>query len=278
VLELQGAAGTPLAVDGCPLALPDPPPLRVSVEPGRHELRAKIGESIAAESFSVGAETTKLAVDKLPVATASGNASAKEVEAALKRVLEQVTAGVPPTGTDSLKLAFLNPAVAAVLQIDAREVAEAPATRAALPDDLALALDALRAAANRFAAAEKPCTERLEQLTTTALQLRQPQAPAAIHRAATLLAALRLGDDAGRSEGAIRGQLGVEESPMLNATVDQVVSDGTLKACAAGLEAPAATLADLTEHCLSQLGGPLAVIEQGGGERQEPESSAGSAQ
>ncbi len=260
-LELTGAAGGQLAIDGCPLVLPAESPLRVGVEVGRHELRAKTAAGVTTESFLAGPGETRLAVDRIPVPTQNGDAAAKQVEGQLKHVFEQVVTGVPPSGADSLKRVFLNPAVAAVLEIDARGVAEAPATRAALSDDLALGLDALRAAANRFELTEQPCTQRLEQLTATALQIRQPQAPEAVQRAATLLAALRLGDEPGRSEGAIRHQLGVDESPLLDATVDQVVGDAELKRCADGLKAPAATLAELTEHCLGQLAGPLAVIE-----------------
>ena len=259
-VDLLGPAGAPLAIDGCPLLLPAQPPLRVGLEPGGHELRARREEGVVAESFLAGPGETRLPIDKIPVATQTGAAAAQAVEGELKHVLQQVVTGAPPSGTDSLKLAFLNPAVAAVLEIDARSVANAPATRAALADDLALGLDALRAGARRFEAKEKPCTDRLEQLTATALQVRQPQAPEAVHRAAMLLAALRLGDEAGRSEGAIRTQLGVAESPMLDATVDQVVSDGELKGCAAGLKTASTTLAEATEHCLNQLLGPLAVI------------------
>jgi hypothetical protein len=266
-LELQGPAGSSLAIDGCPLVLPAEATLRAAVAPGRHELRAKAPAGVVAESILAGPGEPKLAIDRLPLATQDGTAGAKVVEGELKQVLAEVVSGAAPSGVDSLKLAFLNPAVAAVLEIDARGVADVPAVRASLPDDLALALDALRAAAHRFEITERPCTERLEQLTTAALQVRQPEAPPATHHAATLLAALRLGDEAGRNEGALRHQLGVVESPMLNATVDQVVGDAELKRCAEGLKAPSKTLAELTEHCLAQLASPLTVM----GSEVEPE-------
>ena len=129
----------------------------------------------------------------------------------------------------------------------------------------------MRAAASRFETVELPCIARLEQLTTSALNIRQPQAQPAVHRAAMLLAALRLGDDAGRSEGAIRQRLGVDDSPMLDATVDQVVNDAELKLCAGRLQGPAATLTELADRCLAQLGETLAFTEPA------PETSSGSA-
>jgi hypothetical protein len=231
-----------------------------------------------AESFPVGASPAKIVLGELPRPAADA-AAAKEVAARLKRILETLAGGAQPevavpAGADPMELAFLSPTVAAVLAADPAGPS-ASGARAALPDDLALELDALRAASSRFRSAAAPCRERLDAVATTALAVRQPGARATVREAVDVLAALRIGGEGGRSEVDVRSQLGIDESPMLDAAVDQVASDEELKRCVAPLGGAAAGLLELAERCLAAQGGASALM--GLAPEPEPESSSGSA-
>ncbi len=268
VLELLAPAGTPVAVDGCPLSFPAGGSLRLAVSPGTHELRAKPGASTVARGVTPGLPW-KLA--GLRAAPASSEA-AKHVQEALVALPSR---SAPPRNDpgDPWRAGLLDPLAAGALTL-AQTSAAAPGTRAALPDSLALVLDGLRAAGDRVAHAERPCTDQLRKKVAEVLAVRQPQAGDAVREAVAALAAARLEDGEGRAEvgaeRAIRRETAVPESPMLAAAVDDVAADDALRRCVETLNAPAEDVTSLAQRAVSEAGGALALIERESSEGSSP--------
>ncbi len=198
------------------------------------------------------------------------------VIAASDRIIAALAAAVqsPPEVDPSAPwtAALVAREAAAVLAI-ARGPAAAPAARAALPDDLALVLDGLRAASVRMSATSGPCAADLARKTAAVLAVRRPDAPAPLREAVAALAAVRIvaaeraaapGPDTGvAEERAIRDALGVEDSPLLDAAADEVTADPAARACAVKLSAPATDIATLADRAVTLAAGPFAGAPRG---------------
>ena len=268
VIELEGPAGSLVALDGCPIELGSQR-LRLGLAVGRHDVRSKIAGRVAAESFSVEPSGPPLALSltRLPSGIRAeaarpepskevGTSEAREIVLALRAIAEK-----PPEATvlggRPIAEALLDPGTLATLEIDRRGDATA-AARAALPDALALDLDGLRAADRRLELATAPCLDKLRLRAAAVLAVRQPHPSAALEGAVEAMVATRLADRGERDsrplESAILDRAGIPESRMLDGAVDEVATDAALGSCLAALAPAAAELSALAERALAEAG------------------------
>ncbi len=264
-VELTGAAR--LAIDGCPVPLSGAG-AKLALSPGTHQLRALVAEAVAHPgppsapgtaspgrvvdtSFAVGAGSQRLALDGLPVATKTDAAGAEEVARELAS-LESTPAPVPPSSGDPIGSAALDAVAARALAV-ARSAGR-PEIADSLPDDLALDLDALRAAGDRLEVVGGGWDAKLDRAARDAMREDGSTIEPKLLEATRLVGAVRIfanegGGDLER-ERAVLSRLGQWDGPRLDRAVAQTLSRPELAACRKSLEPAAEDVAELSRRAI----------------------------
>jgi hypothetical protein len=255
-LRLQIDTGTAVALDGCPLAASEAASdsgqstAAYLVVPGLHELRAESNGVTVDQTVEVkpgeGTLDVRNLLEAVPPAeagegTADDAAITRFIDATRAALRERTTSvedgGATPIAP--LQWGMIEPQAQWLLAEDGRVFGRHGSLRNRMPDSLALALAALRAANERFVRAADVCEVKLRPTIAEELGSATSPASAETVAAAILVAGARVASgqlaEPLRVEQRGLGLLGTGESPRLNRAVDALLASPELMGCLQGL-------------------------------------------